>query len=96
MPAISHFDVQHQWVILMFAILMNATVAVGKVINIEMKAVLDVMSNRALAFPVQMTQLCHLAGLTSPVPTPQTASAYSPSSRNRCTPPKRKLRRGRN
>lgn len=71
MPAILHSSVQRWRGILTCAILMGATVDVDRVINIEMKVAFDARSNRALGFPVLITQLCHLAGVdvTSSDPT---------------------------
>lgn len=61
---------QGRWAILTCAILISATVDVGRVISLEMKVVLDAKSNGALGFPVMITHLCHFIGVNVTCPDP--------------------------
>lgn len=59
----SHSDIQCHRALCTYAILTGAAIDVGRLINLEMKAASDSRSNRALDFPVLITQLCHLIGV---------------------------------
>lgn len=48
---------------LTYAVLLCASVNVGMVICLEMKAMLDAKRNRSLGFPVLITHLCHNIGV---------------------------------
>lgn len=60
MLVILHSNIEPNRGMLTYAIVMHLNVDMDRVINKEMKAVADVESNRALGFPVLITQLCHL------------------------------------
>lgn len=70
MPTISHSDVQRKRAILTCAILLGTLVNVSRVINMEIKAMLDTKRNRSLGFSVLITHLCHNSGVNVTCPEP--------------------------